>query len=398
LQGANGAIMLVAVPQLLAARGVPEQRISLVVAIGLLPSVTGFLFSPILDWRFSRRFYAIVLALLAGLLQFLALVCLDNLIWLTALLFLTYTAVMLFVAATGGWFAGMVGSEAKKGLGAWLAAWNVGGGGIVALFAVVLLRQIPFTLGAGLLSLTLFMPLPLLFWLPAKPADHRLAGESFRDFLRDLRAVLRKRDVLRTLLLFTLPAASFSLTNTLAGLGSDFSASERVVSVTGGSGIILAGTAGSLLVPLLLKRVAPRPLYLLIGGTGGLLTLSLLALPRVPASFALAIIGENAFQSAAFAIEGIIILRGIGELNPFAATQFALLNAASSLPIIYMQVVDGQAYRLSGLRGSLLADAGLSLIACGILALFVLPHFGASEPMLTAAGGAGPGTRTSSES
>ena len=34
---------------------------------------------------------------------------------------------------------------------------------------------------------------------------------------------------------------------------------------------------------------------------------------------------------------------------PFAATQFALFNAASSLSIAYMQLVDGRAYGAGGL-------------------------------------------------
>jgi len=141
LQGANGAVMLIAVPQLLAAMRVPEPRISLIVAIGLLPSVTSFVFAPILDWRISRRSYAILLAALAALFQLLALAFVRDLVWLTVFLFLTYTAVMLYVAATGGWLAGLTGVDEKNRLGAWLTVWNVGGGGVVALFAVTLLRD-----------------------------------------------------------------------------------------------------------------------------------------------------------------------------------------------------------------------------------------------------------------
>jgi PAT family beta-lactamase induction signal transducer AmpG len=89
IQGANGAVMLIAVPQLLAATGVPEARISLVVAIGLLPSVTSFVVSPILDWRFGRRSYSILLAVMAAILQLLALMFIREVVWLTVFLFLT---------------------------------------------------------------------------------------------------------------------------------------------------------------------------------------------------------------------------------------------------------------------------------------------------------------------
>ena len=237
---------------------------------------------------------------------------------------------------------------------------------------MALLRNVPFFAGAAILSLILLAPLPLFLWLPDAAPDARLARESFYDFVRDLGALFRKPDILWTLLLFMMPAASFSMTNMLAGLGGDFAASEQMVSAIAGFGIIGAGIAGSLLVPVFLKRVNPRKVYLVIGSVGGLFTLSLIVAPRTPATFALAMVGENAFQAAAFAVEGAIVLCGIGNSNPFAATQFALLNAASSLPIAYMQIVDGQVYGGHGLSGSLVADGMLSLAACGILAVFVL--------------------------
>ena len=367
LQGANGAVMLIAVPQLLAAAGVSESRISLVVAIGLIPSVTSFVLSPILDWRLSRRTYAVILAIAAGIFQFLALVSVQELAWLAIFLFLAYTAVMLYVAAIGGWLAGLTNQDEKNRLGAWLTVWNVGGGGVVAIFAMTLLRDLPYLLGAVILSFTLLTPLPLFRWLPSIPPDTRLARESFREFARDIGTLFRKPDILSTLLLFALPAASFSLTNTLAGLGADFAASEQMVSAVGGIGIVVAGVVGSLLVPVFLDRLHPRKLYLLIGSIGGLFTLSLMLVPRIPTTFAMAMVGENAFQAAAFAVEGAIMLRGIGHSNPLAATQFALLNAASSLPIAYMQFVDGQAYETRGLDGSLLWDGVFSLTACAIL-------------------------------
>ena len=95
----------------------------------------------------------------------------------------------------------------------------------------------------------------------------------------------------------------------------------------------------------------------------------LAGLRGTPPIFALAVLGENAFQSAAFAVENTIILNTIGEGNPLAATQYALLAAAPSFPIAYMQAVDGAAYGVGGLSGSYLADALLSLAACAVLAL-----------------------------
>ena len=78
----------------------------------------------------------------------------------------------------------------------------------------------------------------------------------------------------------------------------------------------------------------------------------------------------------AFVVENTIIFGTIGDENPLAATQFGFLSAATSLPITYMQAIDGQGYRIGGLSGGLLTDACLSLIACSVLLPVVLRWLG----------------------
>ena len=85
-------------------------------------------------------------------------------------------------------------------------------------------------------------------------------------------------------------------------------------------------------MPLVSSGVPPLLLYLAIGSAGALFTLSLLLLPRIPAVFALAIIGQNVFQSAAFVVEKTIIFRTIGDDNPLASTQFGLLAGGDRVP------------------------------------------------------------------
>jgi len=139
-----------------------------------------------------------------------------------------------------------------------------------------------------------------------------------------------------------------------------------------GTGVTVAAILSCMMVPLILKRVSPRPLYLAVGSIGALFTLSLILLPKTPAVFALALIGENVFQAAAFVVECTIVFRSIGDDNPLAATQFAMLQAATALPITYMQAVDGDAFGRGGMTGMLLVDAGLSLVACAILVPLLL--------------------------
>ena len=369
--GVFGSVMLLTTPQLLAANHVPEPQIAAVTAAGLIPGFCSFLLSPLLDWRFARRSYAIALTVIGGVCAFGALMCMRNLAALTALLVLGNLASNLGVAAVGGWFAGLTRPEDQGNLGAWLTVFNIGGFGLVGAVATWLLRALPYPLGAALIGLLVLSAIPLFVLTPCRPADDRLAHESFRAFARDIMALLRKPAVLWTLLLFVMPATAFALTNTLGGLGADFKTPEWQVGLFGGAGAGVAGIFGSLMIPQLGKAIQPRPLYLYVGGVGALFTLGLVFLPRNAATFGLAMLGENVFQCAAFAVTNFIILRTIGQDNPLAATQFSLLNAAGALPLAYMQYVDGQAYGLGGVNGSYLADALISGAACAALALLL---------------------------
>jgi MFS transporter, PAT family, beta-lactamase induction signal transducer AmpG len=370
--GASGSLTLITLPTLLAANHVPEAQIASVTGISLIPAFMSFLLGPLLDWRFSRRFYAILFAVLGGACEYAGLLYLRDLTVLTALMFAASMCIGLCVSAVGGWFGNLTPTEKKGALGAWFTVTNLGAGGLVAAVAIVAVRDLPYALGAGLLCLTIVAAIPLFLWVECPPADGRLASESFVAFARDVLALLRRPSVLWTLLIFLAPCASFALTNTLGGLGADFRTPESLVGLIGGLGISIAGVCGSLAIPLLARFVPPRPLYLMVGGFGAVFTLTLILMARSPTSFGIAMLGENVFQAASFSVGNMIVLRTIGHENPLAATQFGLLNSAASLPLTYMQFIDGHAYGvMGGVNGSFLADAGVSGAACVGLALIL---------------------------
>ena len=81
LFGMYGGILVIAVPQLLSARHVPEAMIAAMTAAAISPGFWTFLVSPVLDVRFSRRWYSVLTALLSALLLALALTNLEHLSW-----------------------------------------------------------------------------------------------------------------------------------------------------------------------------------------------------------------------------------------------------------------------------------------------------------------------------
>lgn len=380
--GLYGGVMLATIPQLLAAKGVPQPDIASVTAVGLSPGFFYFFISPILDVRFSRKLYAYVLGVITALMLFAALMSTGNLTLLGIFLFSGQFAGALYSSAVGGWLGSLVRHEDEARLGVWFTIGNFAGYGATAMVGILLLRSLPFVLGAGLLSAMVLLPLLSFPFLPSSPPDRRLASETFGRFFADVIALLKKPAVLGALPFFITPCASFALINTLSALGNDFHTSEETVATILGFGASLPAI-GSLLVPFLARYVALRPLYLLIGSVGALFSLSLIVLPHSPVTFTMAVVGENFFACAGLAVATAIIFDTIGRDNPLAATQFAVLNAALLIPPTYMQELDGIGYGWGGLAGNLLMDAGLSLAACGTLglALWVLHRRKSRLPM-----------------
>jgi PAT family beta-lactamase induction signal transducer AmpG len=384
--GLVGGFIVLPLPQLLAAEGIPEAKIAAVSAACLSPGFWVLLVCPVLDVRFSRRWYATFFAALAGLCLAFAVFMRSHLLVLEGAVMIAYAASVLSSNALGGWLAGVVPEAAAEDgdtpnqEGASLSAWTqVGlflGNGLMAAFAAEGLRRLPLPLIAVLLGVLVVLPAAIFPFIPVPmsgdgdPAKLS-ARESFGNLFRDLWALLKRKEVLLTLLLFVAPTGSFALTNQLSGVAHDFHATDAFVGRMGGALLTLAGAVGALLLPVLARWFKALPLYLLIGTTGSLFTLALLLLPRSPTTFAVAFLGENIVQALSFTAAVAICFATIGRDNPLAATQFSLLTSATVLPILYMGVLDGHSYTRHGLSGMYALDGGLSLAACGVMALLM---------------------------
>jgi len=375
--GVNGALLLITMPQLLAAEHTPAGRIAAITSMALAPGFISFLLAPLLDWGLSRRTWAVIFTLATGLGSMAAFLFVSRLGLLPWFFFASNLGAYLVSAACGGWFGELVGREKQGALGSWLAAVNIASGGLAAIVAIPLFRDLPTPLGAIALGGLNLLALPLLITTPCPPADARLAREGFAAFARDVWRIVKRPIVLWTLLLFISPATAFALTNSLSGFAAEFHTSEAMAGLLGGTGVTLAGILGSLLVPRLGGGLRPRVRYILLGLLGAAFSFLLIGLPRTPALFGAALLGENLFQAAAFAVSNIIALNTLGKDNPLAATQFGLLFASSSVPLTYMQMIDGAAFADHGLQGGLFVDAAITALSCLALALVLWGFRGA---------------------
>jgi MFS transporter, PAT family, beta-lactamase induction signal transducer AmpG len=370
--GMYGGIMIISVPQLLSARHVPEGTIAAMTAVMISSGFWAFLFSPVLDVRFSRRFYAVATAALAAALLVLALLNLDRLAFVEAALLIGYFLANLYQSALGGWLASITAAEQQNRLSVWVTIGNIGGGGGMAVMTGELVRNLSPALAASLLGALIVLPTTVFLWMPAPGPDRRLARESFPQFFGEVASLLKRREVLTAILLFAAPAATFSLTNFLSGLGEDFHASSHFVGLVGGSGVLAAGIVGCFIFPLVEDLLPTRLLYLAIGAAGAIFTLGLILLPHTPATFAVALIGENVFQALAITASIAISFDTVGRANPLAATTYCLMISAFNIPITYMLFVDGWGYAWHGVAGGYAADGLLSLIASLLLGAFLM--------------------------
>jgi len=367
--GVTGGFAAVTLPQMLAAQGIPGGHIAAITAVIISPGFWAFLLSPMLDVRLRRRTYALIFGVIAALAVAVTVLDHRNLAQVEIIMLIGFLSATLYQGAVGGWMGSLIGREEDSRLGTWFNVANIGSAGIIIAAGGPLILHASPAAGAAVILAAILLPIALFVFIPAPAPDKVLASESFGRFGRAILALLRRREVLIGLALFVLPSASFALTNVLGGIGKDYHASAATVSLFAGIGSIAAGIGGSFLVPRLARKIALRPLYLLIGIVGALFTLSTLLLPRAPWTFGYVFTGEIIFQALAFTAAFGIAFEIIGPGNPLAATLFTLLVASMNLPITYMGILDGWGYDRGGLVGSFVMDAGLSLTACILLAI-----------------------------
>lgn len=365
--GLYGGVIAFAIPQLLGNRQVPEAAIASLTAVAISPGFWAFLLSPILDVRFSRRLYAFALASFASLTLVAAFLSLGHLALLEVVLTTGFFAAYLYQSAIGGWLSSITSAEEENLVSVWMTVGNVGGFGLMAIGCNQIVRHLSPLAAALVLAASILVPMIPFPFMQAPGPDRRLASESFPQFFGDLVSLVKRREVLIAVFLFLSPAATFSLTNFLGGRGSDFHASPGFVGLIGGAGVALGGIAGCLIFPALSRLMPLRPLYLAVGVAGAVCTLSLILLPRVPATFAVLLIAENLFQGLAITALTAITFETIGQNNPLASTTFCFLGSAYGVPISYMLYVDAFGFARGGISGALAIDAVIGIAASALL-------------------------------
>ena len=138
-----GGFIAFTLPQALAAQRVPETTIAAVTAVTFSPLSFMFLFSPMLDVWFSRRWYAAVLTILAAVLVGISVMNIHHLLPLKIAGVAGVAAMSLAGAALCGWLSTVARKEDENQLSAWLTVANFSGFGIMSIIGAEMIEHLP---------------------------------------------------------------------------------------------------------------------------------------------------------------------------------------------------------------------------------------------------------------
>ena len=375
-------------PFLLARSGVPVDRIASVIAIASLPGVLAVLIAPFVDIKLRRRTWLVIgmfgTAIAACIYS--PLIGASHLILMTALIFGGGMVTFLVMAACGGLMVRMLTSTDQSKAAAWTQVGILGGGALSAAMVLWLVARMPLVAAGFCFAVATVLVGYIPFTIPesAPEASPWLRGRLLA-IGKEIWALARSRKRLWGSLLLLSPCSTGAAQSLLPAIASHYG--------VGGSGVLwINGIGGgtSLALGALCSTLIPgnwdrRLTYAAAGVTNALAAILLLATNR-PSVY----LAGTAFY---LATEGLCAARGVALIVEIvgpeardASTLYSLLNAAISLPFVYVTWLDGVGFRYFGTHGLLLTDAALNLLVFGIVvAVFMSCGFGLRSGSQTSA-------------
>jgi MFS family permease len=371
--GMTFGLSVTALPFLLTSAHVSVDRVASISALLLSPSFWGVLCAPIVDTGFTRRTHAFLLAAISIVCTGAGLWILspEHLFGMTALLLTGNLAIYVYGAATQGWTADFAPDTIRGQVGGWSNAANLGASAGGALLTMQLAQRFSVRVAASALVLLLTLSLiPLLFF--PRPGKPKLAPrQAIGGILREVWATSKERSSLVGFALFLSPTGAFAASNLFSGLGNDFHADpQRVIWITG-AGVAMASALGAIAGGFIADRVARGYVYLGGGVAAALCGVGMLLARRTPDSFSAGALAYAIGNGVGYASFTALALQLVGFGHAVAGTQITLFGSVGNLAGVSMTWLDGQGYRLAGVRGLFAMDAGLSLLTAAPLVWLV---------------------------
>jgi predicted MFS family arabinose efflux permease len=365
-----------ALPFLLARAGLSVDRVATISSIINLPGVLGLIVSPIVDIKLRRRTWLAIGTFgtaIAACIYF-PLIGPSHTTLMTVLIFAGGMVTFLVVAACGGLMVRILSLTDQPKAAAWTQVGVLGGGALSGAMVLWLVARMSlFATGIcfgilvavlGLLAFTVHEPAPL-----PSPWFHG----RFATIGKEIWGLARSRPRRWGTLLLLSPCSTGAAQSLLPAIASHYGVGGSGVmwiNGLGGGGALALGALASSLVPGTWDR---RLTYAAAGVTNALAAFFLLVANR-PSVYLAGTFFYLATQGLCWARSVALIVEIVGPETRDASTLYSLLNAAVSIPVLYVVWLDGVGFRYFSTHGLLLTDALLNLVMFGIVATIFVTH------------------------
>jgi PAT family beta-lactamase induction signal transducer AmpG len=342
--GAANGFISVTIAYTARQRGLGDSAIAELVAASLLPHTFKFLWAPIPDTTFSRRWWYLA----SNIVSTVTLVTLgfvpvrsDTTSLLKVLIFINSVAITFLGMAVEGLLANVVSDRQRGSASGWLQAGNLGGVGIGGGVALWLAQRIGIS-GAFLsAAVTLMMcSAPLLKIDEPRRTHHESIGGALRDVIGDLwHSIMRSRVGLLAMILCFLPVGSAAATSMFAAIADRWNTPADAVALYTG---ILAGVVsaiGCMAGGWLSDRMDRKIAYAVSGLFLALVAIGMYLGHRSQAGYGIFTLSYQFGSGVAYGAFTGFVLEAIGR--GAAATKYNVLASLSNIPIWYMTRLDG---------------------------------------------------------
>ena len=354
---------------LLRNEGVDPARAASISALIALPHAIYFLWGPVTDFWFQRRFWIIAASIVAAV----TIVCAFHMprlgsTWGVALLFLAAAIAVLSPAASGGMMATLHSELNRRRASSFYQVGSLAIGA-VAVFAIASLAG-RFSLGVLGLVIGLMIVLPSLFSLEA-PSEPVVTEQTLREtvarILHECKTTFLRWEAIPYILVVAGPGGSGAMIGLLGELARDYGVSGQQVAWINGIGGAFLTSAGAVAASLVPVKVR-APIAFLAATLINAATLAVLGLGKLTPTVYIAGTVLYLFTiGACYALTTAVILEMMGASGKSGSGRYSIVNSLANVPVVYMIWLDGRGYAHWGPRGMSATDAVVSAIASSVL-------------------------------
>lgn len=358
---------------LLRNEGVDPGRAATISALIALPHAIYFLWGPITDFWFQRRYWIFAASVAAAAL----LVCAFGLARLgttlgVSLLFLVASIAVLSPAACGGMMATLTSEVNRRRASSFYQVGSLAIGAVAVYAITSLAGRISLRVIGLIVAAMILLPALFAFEARSEPLiQTRTVQETVALIFDECKATFWRWEAIPYLLIVTGPAGSGAMIGLLGAIARDYGVTGQQVGWINGVAGALLTSAGALAASLIPAKV-PAPIAYLVCTIINAATLAVFALgPMRPAVYFSGTIFYLFTVGTCYALTTAVILEMMGASGKSGSGRYSVVNSLANVPVAYMIWLDGRGYALWGTRGMPAMDLVVSAVAASVL----LAHF-----------------------